>query len=201
MTTRLLNARGIILGLQGLSPEARSCFQEARDLCRQSGNTIRVTALLNNLGYFALAVGEFEVARVDLAEALDVAIATRDPAGANAAFNLGLLALFEQKPTVARELFVQAISTARRAGDRSQVAYAILGLALTAEETEQAITVLGVADSFLDDLGETYEVVELRLRALAHTRLRERFGDAAFEEIYQAGRNLRREEAIAIALQ
>ena len=201
LTTRLLNARGIVLGLRGENSGARACFQEARDLCRQTGNGIRVTALLNNRGYFALAAGELDAARADLSEALSIALASHDPVSANACCNLGLVECVDGNLIAARSLFTQALSTARHSGDQNQAAFDIFGLALTTADPEHAAMIHGAADALFDQQGDSYEPVEAELREADHTRIREQLGADAFDAAYQTGRNLRRDEAIALALQ
>jgi predicted ATPase/DNA-binding SARP family transcriptional activator len=199
-TTRLLNARGIALGMDGDVPRALACFREARDLCRESGNDIRVTALLCNLGYNELAIGDLDAARTDLRMALSTALASRDPASANAACNLGLVELVSGDWIAARSLFARALSTARRSGDQNQAAYALFGMALTTLDPDQAVTLHGASDALFDQLGERYERFEAKLRTADRDGRRKQLGVHAFVTAYEAGRSLSRDEAMALAL-
>jgi ATP/maltotriose-dependent transcriptional regulator MalT len=105
--------------------------------------------------------------------------------------NLGTAGVLSGDLHEARRSYLDAYRAARRAGDQFIIANCLLGFALclAAEgRDEQAAEVHGVADGLLHQQGSVLEVGEAKLREEDHARLRQRMGQAVFEERYRVGR-------------
>jgi tetratricopeptide (TPR) repeat protein len=195
-----LNTRGILAACTagGDIDSAFASLREAYDLCVASGHAVRLGAVLNNLGYAALSCGARTLARGYLNEALSKA--DLDPRSANAVENMAFLEFLDGDRQAARELFVNAFWTARREGDENQLAYALLGFALTSESPEVSVRIHAAADVIIRERGEAYEAVEAEVRASDHERLRTLLGSERFEALYETGSSLGRDEVMTLAL-
>jgi tetratricopeptide (TPR) repeat protein len=172
--------------------------QEALELCRQLGDHFRTSMVCNNLGSMAIARGDFAAARSYLEEsvALSEMLAS---APLDQTFNLGLADLLDGNLDDARSRFARCMVISRRVGDPSMIAYTMLGMAL-ASAGVAAAELLGAADALLGALEELLEPMESELREAAVARLRTELGGEAFEQAYDRGRGLSRDEAIARVL-
>ncbi|MDQ1393608.1 MAG: hypothetical protein QOF30_2585 [Acidimicrobiaceae bacterium] len=197
----LHNLRG--LARYELGEDGRASFEEAATLYRRGGDRAGAAGAMTNTGLVALNAGDIETARALLGEALRVFRELGDrEASVSCAGNAGFLAYLDGDTTASGQLFRECLYTARRIGARPLVAYAILGLALTASrngEGQRAATLHGVFDALFDDLGAAVEGLEARLRAEDHTRLLGVLGDGPFEVAYQDGRALPLDNALALA--
>jgi predicted ATPase/class 3 adenylate cyclase len=201
LTAKLLNRRAHGLILQGDESGARTCLQEGLHLYRETGNRIDANGLLVNLSVLELIAGERHEARDHLTEAHAIAQAQDHLLfHVFTAQMLGLVEFLDGDHPAARQLFTQSLNAARRIGHQSGVAYAILGLAATSVDLDDAATLHGAADALFDQLSETLEPLEADLRGRDQSRLRATAGDARFSEAYAHGRTLTRADAITLAL-
>jgi DNA-binding CsgD family transcriptional regulator len=98
-------------------------------------------------------------------------------------------------------LFAESFNLARRTRKRSQVAYALIGLALAGHggaDPAWSARLHGAADQALADLGYALEPLEGRLADLDRQRLRAVMGAEAFEAEYAAGRALDLDRVMAM---
>lgn len=203
LTARLLNARALALYQMADSAGARACSQEAHALYLRTGNCTYADRALVNVAVSELEAGELEAARANIARVLASARQGHDATTFwHAAVMAGLVEYLADDYPAACELFTEALTSARRFGGHSGVAYALLGLALATsrQEPKRAATIHGAADALLDQYGENFERLEADLYAVNHTYLRAQLGDFAYDAAYQAGRKLSRDDAIALAL-
>src|SRR5262249_9120077 len=102
----------------------------------------------------------------------------------------------------AEGLFAETLSLASRAQMRATAAYALIGLAMTGRDTDmsRSARLHGAASQTLEELGETIEPLEGRLRDLDCQGLRSRTGPAAFDAECTAGSPLTSDQIIDLAL-
>jgi tetratricopeptide (TPR) repeat protein len=197
----LHNLRG--LALYELGEDGRESFEEAATLYRRAGDRAGAAGAMTNTGLVALNAGDIETARTLLDEALRVFRELGDrEALVSCAGNAGFLAYLDGDTAASSQLFRECLDTARRIGSRPLVAYAILGLALTASSTgdaPRAATLHGVFDALFEDLGAAVEGLEARLRQEDHLRLQGVLGDGPFDVAYRAGRALPLDNALDLA--
>jgi predicted ATPase/DNA-binding CsgD family transcriptional regulator len=194
LTGRLLSVRAYATNARGNYAGAASDAGEALQLFRQAGNQIQVAAILGNLGYNQLLEGNLDAARHHLMEAVDISRALRaHHVAVYLTFNLGLAEYLAGARGAAEALFSDSLELARRMGMKSQMAYALLGLALAGSggtDLGWSAVLHGAADQTLTDLGHALEPLEDRLADLDRQRLRAAMGAESFEAEYAAGRTL-----------
>jgi len=193
LTARLLSTRSYATYVAGDLAGAARDTAEALQLFRQAGDQILVGTALANLGYIELSAGDLHAARGHLAEALDVARTFNNRFDiVHGTFNLGLAEYLGGSPDTAEALCAESFDLGSRLGMKRQVAYALLGLAMTGSGADpgRAARLHGAADQALADLGETFDPLEGRLADLDRQRLRASMGAEAFEAEYTAGRGL-----------
>jgi predicted ATPase/DNA-binding SARP family transcriptional activator/Tfp pilus assembly protein PilF len=181
---------------------ARSDYERALSYCESSANHEGHASTLNNLAVLELEQGNYDVARAHFDRALDLARQSHS-AGIlpYLEYGCGMASALDGDTAAAGPAFAEALGSARQTGQRSLVAYAMLGIAVTAAGSgwqPQAAALLGAADARFEELRETPEALEARLRAQALAVLRADLGDR-FEQEYAAGRGLGA-EAVALAL-
>jgi predicted ATPase/DNA-binding CsgD family transcriptional regulator len=194
LTARLLSARSFATYVEGDHAGAARDAAEAVRVSRQVGDRQQVGTMLGDLGSIELAAGDLDAARRHLAESLDILRALNDRSGTvHETFNLGLAEYLGGSPDRAEALFAESLSLAQRTGMKVNVAYALIGLALTGRSGADpgwSARMHGAADQALADLGHTLEPLEARLADLDRQRLRAAMGDEAFDAEYAAGRTL-----------
>ena len=195
LTARLLFTRAHAVYVAGDHEGAARDAEQSARLFRQVGDRIQLAGALGNLGNYELAADDLDAARRHLAESLDIARAFNDRFAIwGDTFNLGLVEYLGGSLGAAEELFAESHDLARRTGMRSQVAYALIGLALTAQrgaDPYQSARLHGAADQAFADLGLSVEPLEGRLAELDRQRLRAVLGDGVFDAEYTEGRDRR----------
>jgi predicted ATPase/DNA-binding SARP family transcriptional activator len=171
---------------------ARSDYAEALKYCRIAGDGLGQASALNNLAVLDLEQGDHAAAREQLGMALEIAATVRDAALVPfLEYGLGLAACLEGDETVAGPAFSRALTAARRTGQRTLVAYAVLGLAASraigpAGQWQESALLLGASSALFEQLDEQPEALEAALAE--HTRgvLREALGDQ-FDRVLDEG--------------
>ena len=194
LTARLLGDRAHATYAAGDHAGAIRDATEALRLSRQAGDRHQEGQILGNLGNYELAAGDLDAARRHLAESLDIARALGNRYSAvHEIFNLGLAEYLAGSVGAAEALFAEALNLARRNRVRSQLAYALIGVALTSRSGADpgwSALLHGAADQALADLGYALEPLERRLADLDRQRLLAALGAEAFEAEYATGRTL-----------
>jgi hypothetical protein len=117
--------------------------------------------------------------------------------------NLGWVLRQDGDPDGARPLFEAALRIGRHNGDRSDIAYACLGLACMAADVgdwHRAGTLHGVAQAFLDPTGEAWQDPEARYRRESLGQLHARLGDEQADRAYAEGLALSLDQALDLAI-
>src|ERR1019366_6449487 len=96
-------------------------------------------------------------------------------------YGVGLAATLDDDPRAAEQAFLGALHAARRTGQRSLIAYSLLGLAVVRAadgRATQAAALLGASSALFDELGEEPERIEAELRERVVGELRQSLGDS-----------------------
>jgi len=199
LLANLITGRGAtVLSLGG---DGRPDLEESLRLGREVGNPSFIATALQNLGYLELTTGDTPAARARLEEALAIHRELREPAEiAFVSSNLGFLCHLAGEQTHAAHLFSEVVRSAHRDGARILLAKGLLGAALTTPEPEAAARLHGSADALQRQLSEALDPFVSGVRDADQDRRRTQLGEAAFLAAYAAGRDLQREDAIALAL-
>jgi hypothetical protein len=117
--------------------------------------------------------------------------------------NTGLAAVHQGDVSAAFEAFRNSLELGSRAGDRHTVAYAVLGLALTASlagDDGRAATLHGAASALLEQRRETLEATEAAIAEADQRRLRQTMGADDYESSFAMGRVLPVSEVFRLAV-
>ncbi len=184
-----------------MRPEALDCF-------RQSGDELLAANELHMLFVYDLAAGRISQARAHL----NAAIAAAEGLGDEIYLyffreDLVILLLIEGKPEEAVPLVRRCLQFARRSGIRLDVCEVLFGAACCAAwqaDHAKAARLHGAADVriryAIADGSISWSSLEERLRAAEHARLRTELGAELFDEFYQQGALLSRQQAVELAL-
>jgi hypothetical protein len=99
--------------------------------------------------------------------------------------------------------FEAALRVSCRAGDRSGLAYASLGLACLAADRgdwQQAAALHGAAQAFIDQIAEPWQEPEARYRRDSLHKVRTSFGEEQSGRAYAKGMTLSLDQALGLAL-
>jgi tetratricopeptide (TPR) repeat protein len=194
---------GCLLSADVVDPaRAEQMFAEAIACTERSGDQLVAFLLRNNASIHALRAGDLPAARAHLEHAAQAARSIGEESG-TVSVNLGWVLRQEGDPVGARSMFEAALRIARRTGDRSEIAYAALGLAcLTADlgDWPRAGMLHGAAQASLDRTGEPWQDPEARYRRDSLDLLRARLGDEQADRTYATGLALSFDEALDQAL-
>jgi hypothetical protein len=177
-------------------------FAEASACIGRSGDLQTAYSLQNNAGVQALLTGDMPAARAHLEQALQINRVVREDESV-VSINLAWVLRAEQDPDAARARFEAVLRTGRRTGQRYVLAYGAVGLACLAADLgdwPRAAVLHGVAQAFLDRIGERWQEPEEGYRSGSIGQIRKKLGDDAFELVYAEGRALGFDDAIDTAL-
>jgi predicted ATPase/class 3 adenylate cyclase len=194
---------GFLLSADPIDPaRAGQLFAEAIACTERSGDQLIAYLLRNNAGVHALRAGDLPAARAHLEQAARAARAIGEESP-SVPVNLGWVLRQEGDPDGARPMFEAALRTGRHNGDRSQIAYACLGLACLAADVgdwHRAGTLHGVAQAFLDPTGEAWQDPEARYRRESLGQLHACLGDEQADRAYAEGMALSLDQALDLAI-
>jgi ATP/maltotriose-dependent transcriptional regulator MalT len=181
---------------------AREHFEGVLAMAREQGLKRHLVSSVHNLGVVALVMGDFERARDLLEEAL--ALDQAESYRVRVASTIGNLGLVR---------FLLGDIPAATANAREQLSlgmefgldyglYLVALLALHAGRLETAARLMGSDEAANNEIGtRPYGMEAFRERYEANIAdLRERLGEATFEAAWAEGRSMRREDAVAEAL-
>jgi predicted ATPase/DNA-binding SARP family transcriptional activator len=182
---------------------ARRDYAEALRYCRAAGDGLGQASALNNLAVLDLEQDDNLAARSRFAEALAMAEGVRDAALVPfLEYGIALATCLDGDFDAAEPAFVGSLLAARRTGQRSLVAYAVLGLASvragTGSEPEAAV-LLGASSAIFEELGEQPESLETSLLDRTTASLRRALGDG-FDDAVAEGRRLTVVEVVQLAV-
>jgi len=181
---------------------ARADYAEALKYCQAAGDGLGRASTMNNLAILELEQGDHQAARAYFNEALEVADEVRDVALLPfLEYGVGLTAALGEDFGASETAFEGALHGARRTGQRSLLAYALLGIAVTRTFTGRepaAAELFGASSALFDELGEQPEPIEAQLRDRALASLLAVMGDD-LDRFTSAGRRLAPAEVVRLA--
>ena len=177
-------------------------FEEAIGCASRSGDQFIAYHLHNNAGVRALLTGDMPAARAHLeqAEQANKAIGEENSV---ISINLGWVLRAENDVGAARGMFETALRMARRRGQHYVLAYVDLGLACLAGDLgdwHRAAVLHGVAQAFLDRVGDQWQEPEAGYRRASVGQVRAQLGGDRFELAYAEGMALGFDDALDMAL-
>jgi predicted ATPase len=175
--------------------EGLACTERSGDLGIKRG-------LHNNAGFAALAMGDLPGARAHLEAAIQAeeALGLPHPVESN---NLGIVLRAEHDLGGARSTFEESLRIFRRAGDKRNMACAIMGLACLDGDLgdwHRAAVLHGVAQALLDQTGVPWEPFDVCYRQESLDQAGAALGDEQFRRAYARGMALSFDQAISLAL-
>jgi tetratricopeptide (TPR) repeat protein len=181
---------------------ARVEYAEALRHSRSAKDAMAQVTALNNLAILELEVGDYRAAERWFGEARLIAEAIRDEALLPFIdYGIGVTAVVDSNMRVAENALAEAWHGARLTGQRSLVAYALLGLGAVGVATDRIETgalLLGASSAMFEELGEQPERVEADLYQKAVETTRQHLGTAA-DHTLAAGRLLPSSDVVRLA--
>ena len=139
---------------------------------------------------------QFELSLELLRRANDVANVARS------LYNLGAVAVKQERLDSARALLGEALDLSDRVDDKEDIAWCLIALAAVAAGTERlrdATVVLGFADALLERIGATIKPFERQLHDATVERLSSAFGRHELDELLATGARMSSTDAVALA--
>jgi predicted ATPase/DNA-binding XRE family transcriptional regulator len=177
-------------------------YAEAIACTGRSGDHLTDSFLQRNAGWAALSTGDVPAARAHLEAA---AHAARQIGWQHtvATLRLGVVQRAEGDLDGARSTFEAGLRISRRNGDNLSLSIACLYLACVtgdAGDWDQAATLHGIAQAFVDRMGSPWQEFDARYRQDSLAQARARLGDEQLARAYAHGRALSLDQALDLAL-
>jgi predicted ATPase/DNA-binding SARP family transcriptional activator len=181
---------------------ARIEYAEALRHSRSAKDAMAQVTALNNLAILELEVGDYRAAERCFGEARLIAEDIRDEALLPFIdYGIGVTAVVDSNMRVAENALAEAWHGARLTGQRSLVAYALLGLGavrVATDRVESGALLLGASSALFEELGEQPERVEADMFQKAVETTRQHLGTAA-DRTLAAGRLLPSTDVVRLA--
>lgn len=177
-------------------------YAEAFACAERSGDLGMKFVLHNNAGCVALVMGDLPGARAHFDSAIRTAQALGLPHPGES-LNLGIVLQAEHDLDGARSTYQESLQIGRRAGDKRNMAIAILGLAcLDGDQGDwhRAAMLHGVAQALLDKTRVPWEPFDARRRQESLNQVRRALGGEQSQRAYARGMALSFDQAIDLAL-
>jgi tetratricopeptide (TPR) repeat protein len=178
-------------------------YAEALACAGRSGDLFFEQSLHNDAGWAALEMGDIPGARAHLEASIRAADAIGYP-HPDQTLNLGMVQRAERDLDGARSTLQQALRIGRRIGEKTCMAYTILGLACLAgdlDDWHRAAVLHGAAQALLDQTGVPWDTFDARYRQENLDQAGAALGDDQFQQAYARGTALSFDQAISLALE
>jgi tetratricopeptide (TPR) repeat protein len=193
---------GAVANLQDDFAAARKFIEEALTISRKLDDKFGIVSALNHLGDLARAEGDDVAARPLLEESLAISRQLGNKSGASWSLNsLGAIAYGEGNFVAARSHFAEALATGQELRTKIIISFSLDGfaaLAVKREELKCAARLAGAADQLRELIGFEIEPYERRFCDVYLAELKTKIDEAAFANLYEQGRKLKLEEAVAL---
>jgi predicted ATPase len=202
-------------GLGGLAIEqgdrvaARDFIEEALATAREAKDNFGIARSLNMLGDLARAAGDDVTARPFYEEALTICRQLGNQfAISNILINLAAAEYLQADYASAAAHFAEGLTMAQESatrvvGDKIAISYGLDGFAALAVRrgyATLAAQLAGAADQLRDSFNYHIEPAERRFREAYLESIRAMLSETSFEDAYAQGRNLKLDQAVALAL-
>jgi len=199
-----LDNLGNVVRVQGDLAKAAHTYEEAIAVSRELGDVWGVAGTLGNLGLVAQQERDLDRARTYFEESLEGFRVLGDRRGmANALDNLGLVAREAGDLARAAALHGEGLELAQELGDHIGVAFGLEGMAAVADAAGKPgamVRLFAAADALRVTLGSPRPPDNQDEFDEIITPARAQFGEDRFAEVWQAGRSLSMDAAIAESL-
>jgi tetratricopeptide (TPR) repeat protein len=202
--------RGIGRALVGLSDIARDRGdaegvigpgRQALALFREMGNASYTGVVLHNLGLAARHQGDYERAETLLAESLSTFRQSGDAGGiAEVLTDVGVVALEQGQYERAHQAFAESLVTATTYM-LGTVLEGLAGVAVAHGHPERAARLFGAAAALRTRMGVPILPANERLYQRQLTRIQDALGEESWTLLWEEGRAMTREEAVAYGLE
>jgi predicted ATPase/DNA-binding CsgD family transcriptional regulator len=162
---KALNAAGVLAGMQAEDDRAEALFNEALDLARAAGDTLRVAVIISNLGQIAQNRGDLERALRCFEESQSLYELAGDARGV--AIAVGCRARLERqqgRDRAAVPMFERSVALFRELGDDRSLANSLINLgqsALTLGDLHRATSYFTECLELRQSLGNTLGIAEV----------------------------------------
>ena len=200
-----LNNLGFVVREQGDYTLARQLHEESLALKREIGDAYGVAGSLNNLGLLDCDEGDYLMAQSRFEECVSLKRGLDDPENlASSLDNLGYVRYRQKQYDKAQELYRESLRLRQTLADKRGVADNLEGLAKLAQaqaQWERAALLFGAGAKLRDTLGVPilFERREDHEQQVAATRAH--LGVIRFEEFWEEGYAMERQQAVAFALE
>ena len=184
--------------------KAEALWEESLALAHSTGDAWSISWALRDLGWLALVEGDFERASGIYEETLEIDRKLREKNGeAMSLVNRAWAVLHRGDHGRARALFGEALELSREMGAMGVLAECLEGMAGVAaarEDAERTALLWGAAQALREEIAALVPDTELPLHEPYRAFARSRLDGAAFRAVFEKGRNMAPQEAIAYAL-
>ncbi|MFN3257064.1 MAG: ATP-binding protein [Ilumatobacter sp.] len=202
---RVLASLGTVSFHEDDLEDARRYYEHSLELSRAAGDRFNQVNLLLSLGNLDRDGGDHESARSLYEQCLSVSREIHEIIGESVALNnLANLALTTGDPVLALDLHRHSLEIRHRIGFRIMLAESMVGIAsadIALGRTQRAARLIGYAEYLADAVGGTFDPMERRLHEEARTTLDAELGEERHAALREAGRWLRLDAAVALALE
>lgn len=199
-----LRGLGTVAYSQNDCAAARMFLEEGLAINRELNYTFGIAATLNGLGSIALDEGDSQTARSLFVESLaNFRLLGNENGICYCLLNLGAVAYFSGDYKAAREYYGETVTTAQNLGYKDRVSLCLDGfaaLAVKRGEGELAARLSGAAEHLREQIGYESEPIDRQRRNAHLAELETKMDEASFSELFEQGRKLKLEEAVALCL-
>lgn len=200
----LLSNLGILARMKTEYENAESLYVEALALRREIGDRWGIAASLNNLGMLKRYQGKYLEARALLQESLSLWRQIGDRAYlANTLTSLGEVSIDQRDAPTAREMLTESLTINRGLGDKRAIAILLENFARIARlenDTVCAVKLVSAATALRQSIGASLPETERKNLDAQMQAARAQLGDVAFDQLWDRGKAMTMEQAIAYAL-
>lgn len=202
--TASLSNLAIVAQEQGDSVEARALHEESLAMRRELGDQRGIAISLNNLGDLARREGNITSASALYHEGLALRRQLGDKRGvASSLAHLGNLAAVQGDSVSARSLYLESLTIRWELEDKRGIAECLEKFAglIAARQPQRAARFFGAAESLRETIDTPLPPTEQAAYDRDVMAVRAGLSEADFKEVWQEGRALPLEEALAYALE
>lgn len=200
---------------QGDYTAAQSMFEEGLAINRKLGDSWRIAVSLNGVGRVAYVQRDYTAAQSMFEESLAIRRALGDQGGTALMLNnLGALAHAEGDYELEHSLLAESLGIYREIGDNLGITVCLAGLGGAAvtgvigtvgvsqvEQVERGARLLGAVEGLLQSMGVVLDRFDRESYEDNVKQARAKLGEAVFQKVWQEGRVMTMEEAIAYTVE
>ncbi|MCA1850680.1 MAG: tetratricopeptide repeat protein, partial [Acidobacteria bacterium] len=199
------NGLAIVALNQDQPAAARTLLEESLKISRELGNNRLIAIALGNLGEAARLQGDLATARTLYEEGVARARQSGNMDSLTITLaNLGAVAYQEKNFRAADSYYREALTLAQELGGQRFISYPLDGFAALAAQRrdwERAAQLAGAAEALREAVGSDLENVDRVFRDQYVAEIRAALDETTFAAVYEQGRTLKTEQAIALALE